>query len=146
MKTKIILLAIVIAAFILSFYISYGLSNKPKVTIKKNIIPVPQEFILNPYLQKLSANIEGKLIEKGKDYFVLESNNNKVKLFMEPRGLTFFALLSNPNEEVEYEDIKIGDSLKGGVSIIVSEENAIGMSAKRNRGDIIAHYFIVQNR
>lgn len=132
--------------FSISFYLSYSMTKKDKVIIKPNAIPVPQEFVLNPSLQNLYANIEGKLIEKGEDYLILESNGKKVKLFMEFNGLTSFALLSSPSGTLDDHDLQIGDTLKGGISILISDNSGIGMSTQRKRGDIIAHRFMVKNR
>ena len=146
MKRKIIFIFIIIIVGILSFLVTYKVANEDKIVIKKNEIAVPQEFVLNPSLQILSANIEGKLAEKADDYFILESGSNKVKIFLEPRGLTSFALSSSLNEHIDYNDLKIGDNLKGGVSIIVNSESAVGLSGNRNPGDIIANFFYVKNR
>lgn len=146
MKTKIVLGIIIAFVSILSFYLSYKIAKRDTTIIKRNEIAVPQEFILNPSLQVLSANIEGELTEKGNDYFVLESGNNKVKIFIEPRGLTTFALSSQLDKYIKYEDLKVGDTLKGGISIVISEESTIGMTGNKKRGDIIAHFFAVKNR
>lgn len=145
MKTKLILIVSILLC-ILSFWLAYRITNKNRVVIKKNEIAVPQEFILNPSLQQLSANVEGGLVEKAKDYFILGAGNNRVKIFIEQRGLTSFLLSSDLTKYIEYDNLKIGDTLKGGVSIVIDEESAIGMSGIRKRGDIIAHNFVVKNR
>lgn len=146
MKNKIILIFIALLVSALSFYTSYKIVKKDEAVIRKDEIAVPQKFILNPSLQVLSANVEGKLIEKGNDYFILGSGNNKVKIFIEPRGLTTFALLSHLDEPIDFEELMVGDILKGGVSIIVSEESVVGMTGSKKRADVIAHFMAVKNR
>ena len=146
MKRKIIFIFIIIIVGILSFLVTYKVTNKNQILIKKNEITVPQEFVLNPSLQILSANVEGKLAEKAEDYFMLESGNNKVKIFLEPRGLSSFALSSNLDKYIKYEDLKIGDNMKGGVSIVVNEESTVGMTGDRKAGDVVAHFFYVKDR
>ena len=146
MKRKIIFIFIIIIVGILSFLVTYKVANEDKIVIKKNEIAVPQEFVLNPSLQILSANVEGTLAEKADDYFILEADGHRVKIFIEPRGLTSFLLSSDMTKYIDYDELKVGDTLKGGVSIVVSEESTIGMTGERKRGDIIAHNFVVKNR
>src|SRR3989338_3524644 len=93
MKRKIIFIFIIIIVGILSFLVTYKVANEDKIVIKKNEIAVPQEFVLNPSLQILSANVEGTLAEKADDYFILEADVHRVKIFIEPRGLTSFLTL-----------------------------------------------------
>lgn len=143
---RIFLIVIILIFSSLSFFISYTVSKKDTAGAKGDKLPLPEEFITSPALQAFSANIQGVVVNKGSDYFVLEENARTVKLFLELNGITTFVPESNINTVLKFEDIKIGDRLKGGTSIVVSRESAVGMSAKRNRGDIIAHYFIVEKR
>ena len=146
MKRKLLFIFIISIVGILSFLVTYKVTNKNQILIKKNEITVPQEFVLNPSQQILSANVEGTLAEKADDYFILEADGHRVKIFIEPRGLTSFLLSSDMTKYIDYDELKVGDTLKGGVSIVVSEESTIGMTGERKRGDIIAHNFVVKNR
>lgn len=103
----------------------------------------PQILRIHSFLQQINASTEGIVAEKNDEYFILsDDKGNQLKLFYEPRGLTSFSDLKDLSKDIPYSDIKVGDRLKGGISIIVSKENAVGKTGNRKLGDMIAHRFI----
>ncbi len=117
-----------------------SLVTPPKEVIIRKTLPLM--LTKNLTLQQLSANVTGKIIVKDTISFTLESNGNQIKIYNEPRGITSFTDTVSKNE-LAYEEVKVGDTVSGGVSIVVSEENAVGRTGDRKPGDIIGHHFNV---
>ncbi len=97
----------------------------------------------------LYANAEGSVTSKATDSFVLEKEGNRLNLFVEEdQGITTFANQSdadpkNPSKS-HFSDLKVGQIVKGGVGILVSQQATLGKIPSRSQGDIIAHYMTIQ--
>lgn len=105
---------------------------------------LPVELVKNSVIDSLFANTEGYVSEKHNDYFVLKNNTNSIKLYVEEEMnvTNFYRGDAFENNHILYDDIKIGDHLSGGVSIV---PNSFGAKEFVNRqvGDIIAHVMVV---
>lgn len=130
------LIILILIGFISGFLIDRWI---PKVSPKMQI-PLPSEFLVSPLIDSFYANVEGIVVEKKKDSMVLEKDNQRIKIFIaEDMGLTTF---TKKNNKINYSDIKIGDNLKGGMSITVKLTPA-NISTQRKAGDIVGHRFTV---
>lgn len=97
----------------------------------------------------LYANAEGSVTSKATDSFVLEKDGNRLNIFVEEnQGITTFANLSDPDPknpaQSHFSDLKIGQTVKGGIGILVSQQAILGKVPSRSQGDIIAHYMTIQ--
>lgn len=138
-STKIILI-VLSTALGLIFGVMISLTQSEKEIIVRKTLPL--ELTKNLTLQQLSANVEGVVAAKNNEFFIVETNNQQITVYYEPRGLTSFTDKSSRGE-LKYEDLKIGDKVSGGISIIISSENAVGRTGNRKPGDVIAHHFNV---
>lgn len=118
----------------------YHILNKEKYLTEQF-----KQTALHPAVDSMHANVSGIVKQKEPDYFVLESDGETLTIYLEEAtGLTSFTKRTNlGSENIHYEDIKTGDSLKGGISIISNPESAVGLSKPRNPGDIIGQNFTV---
>lgn len=141
MKNKkiLILLIVCLIGIILGFFAA--LFSQSKHLIIRNTLPT--EIANNQTVQELSANIKGIIISKDQESFVLKTNSGDIKIYYDPQGMSLF-LKGNTNEEIPFKDLKVGDKLSGGVSIIISNQNIVGRLGKRRVGDIIAHNFNIE--
>lgn len=97
----------------------------------------------------LYANAEGSIESKAADSFVIAKDGNKLTLFVEEdQGITTFNDGSEVNPlnpaEPHFVDLKVGQTVKGGVSIFVSSQSALGITPIRVQGDIVAHYMTIE--
>lgn len=132
-----------IAGFLVGFYLNNKYYDQAKQT--KNSLPIPASFIVSPSLASLSADTEGKVINKTDDSLTIEKDGSKITLLIEEiSGLTRFTTKTNQGiQAIKFKDISIGDYIKGGLSVITKDSAAVGMSRPRKVGDIIAHAFMV---
>ena len=119
-----VLLILALIGFISGFLINRQL---PKAS-QQTQIPLPPEFIVSPLIDTFYANVEGKVMDKGKDYMVLQKDNNNIQILIEESiGRTTFAKQSGKTlTEIHFNDVKIGDYLKGGISIDVKGVKIVG--------------------
>lgn len=142
----------VIFAILIGFIfgaIIYKATNKTQNVNKaqETKASLPSEFVLNPVVEEFIARIDGTVISKTKDSFILEKNGNRATLHIEPRGITtFVGEKGGETKELDFNQVEAGDYLNGGVSVIVSVGNAVGRTGNRKPGDIIAHYFSVTHK
>lgn len=130
------LFSICFTAFAAGFFLERNLPKNPPASY----IPFPPEFLTSPLIGTFYANVEGTVRDKKKDFMILQKDNKIIKvLIAEDSGLTTFGKGKN---EIKFEDIKIGDSLKGGISIIVKPTPS-DISKQRKIGDIVGHRFTV---
>lgn len=97
----------------------------------------------------LYADAQGTVTSKATDSFILEKEANKLTLFVEEdQGITTFNDGSEVNPlnptKPHFVDLKVGQTVKGGVSIFVSVQSTLGLTPSRSQGDIIAHYMTIQ--
>lgn len=108
-------------------------------------LPLPVTFLANPVLDNVYANAEGTVIAKTEDSFIIEKDNQQITLFIEEKtGLTTFAKqTSSGQQSISFNEVQVGDYIRGGVSIVITTDRTVGLAKKRNVGDILAHRFIV---
>ena len=144
-----IFMILTVSGFWLGFWFEGRVLNSGKQPIpilsSKENLPLPEELITNPTVDKLMANTEGKVVEKKVSDFTLEKDGIKLKIYLEDeRGITRFRFETPQGfEDIGYEDIKVGDYLQGGISVFTSQSSARILSPKRNVGEVIAHTFNV---
>lgn len=124
------------------------LTVSDNISVVKDRLPVknlPADLVKNSVIDSLFANADGYVSEKYDNYFILKSNNNSIKLYVEEEMnvTNFYRNNSSEKNHILYSDIKIGDHLAGGVSIV---PNVFGAKEFVNRkvGDIIAHTMSVR--
>lgn len=148
MSKKIIFIFIIV---VIAVIIGIFLKNKKPVNNRTDLVekqlPVknlPAELVKNSVIDNLFANTEGYVSEKHEDYFVLKKNNNSIKLYVEEEMnvTNFYRGDAFENNHILYDDIKIGDYLSGGVSIVPNAFSAKEF-VNRHTGDIIAHVMVV---
>lgn len=111
-------------------------------------LPLPTTFLVNPVLDNVYANAEGSVIAKTEDSFVIEKDNQQITLFVEDKtGLTTFSKqTSSKQQSINFNEVQVGDYVRGGVSIVITADRAVGLAKKRNVGDILAHRFMVETK
>ena len=128
-KILLIFLAAIIgflAGVLISFLLPYG-------------NPVSR-YIANPIVEGLSGNTEGFIIAKTNDMITLKKGNSQIEIYIEEgRGLTTF--FDKDKKKMIFDEIRIGDYLTGGISILISPEDAASIG--RKSGDLIAQRFTV---
>lgn len=148
MGKRIIFIFITVITIII---VGIWLQNKKIINTSVNLVekqlPVknlPAELVKNSVIDNLFANTEGYVSEKHEDYFVLKKNNDRIKLYVEEKMnvTNFYRGDAFENNHILYDDIKIGDHLSGGVSIVPNEFGAKEF-VNRHAGDIIAHVMVV---
>jgi hypothetical protein len=153
MKKKIILsslfiIVISLLTIIVVILIQGKKDIKPIVNLTDKQLPaknLPAELIKNSVIDNLFANTEGYVLEKYDEYFVLSDNNsNTINLYVEEEMnvTNFYRDNSSESNHILYSDIKVGDHLSGGVSIVPNTSGAREF-INRKVGDIIAHTMIV---
>lgn len=116
--------------------------------IKSPTIPLPPEFLASPLIDTFYANVEGRVVTKTADSLTLQKDGNKLTMFIEEdTGLTSFSLSSKQGlQTLDFDDVRVGDYIKGGISIIATPSSAVGLSKPRKVGDVIAHRFTVERK
>lgn len=138
------ILITVIVGLSLGLGFKYIKLQNEKVTAK--VIPLPSEFLINPSVVSLSANVEGTVTKKTDDSFTLSNGAVEVDLHVEEEnGITSFSEKSSAGyTKLSFKDLRLGDRVKGGVSFVTHEQTSIMGSGKYNRiGDVIAHHFYI---
>lgn len=136
MKQTLLVLLIAAIGFAAGFMVEYQLLPKEA--------PLPSALLENPVIDELYADAEGIVIAKNEDSITLDKSGRQIIMYMEEgAGITLFSWQSNHSLRMDFSEVKIGDSLKGGVSIVVLPESTRGLSKSRNIGDMIANRFLV---
>lgn len=117
--------------------IEYVSSETGVKVIREKDVPLPPALLLNPLIYEWTARIDGTIVEKSKDTFVLERDG--MRALITKTGLTGFI---EPGSlipvYVQYEDLSIGDRLKGGVYIFGKKTGA--------GKNIVGGVFIVESK
>lgn len=140
-KTILLTSLIIVIGLLLGFTIQKLFFESSKSIMSS--LPLPAEVIEHQVIEKLSANVEGAVVEKGKDTMILEKDNRRVTIHIEESVniSTFDKEISGKFEHIHFADIKEGDYVRGGVAIVVSPESAVGFIKNYKPGDIIGHNF-----
>lgn len=136
-KAYIIVILLAILSFSGSFYISQSIT-KPS----HERVPVVRQVAQYTALQSFAVNITGTVAEVGSDYLVISDGKSSAKVKYQENGVSDFRE-SSSKKSLKLTDVKIGDKVHGGVTIIISPENAVGLINKAP-GDIIAHNLIFE--
>lgn len=120
-----------------------------KEPVMYNDAPDMYTLITQSSVDHLYANAQGSVASKATDSFVIEKDGNRLTIFVEEdQGITTFNDGSEVNPlnptKPHFVDLKVGQTVKGGVSIFVSKQSTIGTTPSRSQGDIIAHYMTIQ--
>lgn len=117
-------------------------SSMQQTKIVREVLP---KKILKDYsLQKMNANMTGTVTEVSKDNVTIQTpNGTTFKGYNEPQGIT--TVVDNTGKTLKFGDIKVGDNLVGGISIVVAEEAMVGSTGNRKAGDVVLHYVQVNN-
>jgi hypothetical protein len=153
MKKKVILsllfiIVISLSTIVVVFLVQSKKDIKPIVNLTNKQLPaknLPVELIKNSVIDNLFANTEGYVSEKYDKHFILSNGNNTIKLYVEEdMNITnFYRGDSSKSNHILFSDIKVGDHLSGGVSIVPNKFGAEEFINRYNPGDIIAHTMIV---
>jgi hypothetical protein len=88
--------------------------------LAKEELRIPRELIDNPVISDWQADVDGILVEKNKDNFVLESNGKRLVIDISKMPLNvdrFFDRRGNQRKPIHYEDIPLGVRMQGVTSI-----------------------------
>lgn len=111
-------------------------------TVKPKTLPLPGDFLSSSILSSLYANADGKVIAKTNDSFTIKKGPDTLVLSIkETVGITTF-MEKTPQgfKNIKFQDVKVGDEVKGGISITLQS------SPTRRSDEIIAHSFIVTHK
>lgn len=106
-------------------------NNASQVVSKTNPIPTigntdprqlldPIEILKSGVFTEWGASIEGTVVKKSVDSFTVEKNGRQVEIFLQKSFTGFYAELPGTRsfpKKITFEDLKVGDSVKGGVTI-----------------------------
>ena len=143
MKKKYVIYSIIaIAVSIGSYFIGRLLAPevKPKQDVIRTVLPA--KVVTDLAVQQLNADIQGTITKKDKESITfLTSKGTSIKAYEEPQGIT--TLVKTDTSAIRFEDLKVGDEIEGGISVVVSEESTVGKTGQRKVGDVILHYITV---
>ena len=105
---------------------------------------LPKKVLKDYSLQKMNANMVGTITAVSKDFMTIQTpNGTTFKGYNEPQGIT--SLVDSSGKELKFSDLKVGEKLVGGISIVVAEEAMVGSTGNRKAGDVVLHYIQVNN-
>ncbi|MFI5265138.1 MAG: hypothetical protein ACHQT7_00120 [Candidatus Levyibacteriota bacterium] len=126
-----------------SFIIGLNMRSKQIVpqnepTIIRKVLP--DKIVTDYQLQQLNANFTGKIVAVAADHVTIETQNGtRFDGYNEPQGITNVVSVGS-GQPMKFGDIKIGNTIVGGMNVILSKESTVGTTGQRKVGDVILHY------
>lgn len=113
---------------------------KPRQDIVRTVLP--PKVVTDFAVQQLNADIQGTITAKdNQSVTFITSKGTTVKAYEEPQGIT--TLVKADELPITLAELKVGDKINGGISVVVSEESTVGKTGQRKVGDVILHYVTV---
>ncbi len=142
-----ILIILSLAVTVLSISLGYYLKTLPKPIpiLTKQEVPLKVELLTNPLLTKIYANVEGKVIKKDINSFVLKTDRQELIIYVEEEiNLSSFDKQEGKKvEKSDFNNLQPGDNVRGGINIVTDKTQTQGLKNKYQVGDIIAHNFTI---
>lgn len=141
MRRLILINVIAVLTGLLAGYLINSQVAKP-ATVSPESIPLPANFLSSQVVTDLYANAEGVVIAKTEDSLTIKKGSDTLILSVkESMGLTtFFEKTPQGIKPIKFQDIKAGDNIKGGISIVLQS------TPTRKKDEIIAHALTVTHK
>lgn len=92
----------------------------PTVNSDPRVLLDPIEILKSPIFTEWSGSVEGKVISKDTDSFVIEKNGRQLTVYLQ-QTLSGFYKESESTEDfpakIEYEELSVGDTVRGAVTV-----------------------------
>lgn len=91
----------------------------PRVNSDPKLVVDPIAILESPVFTEWGGSVEGKVVAKDADSFTIERNSMRVQIYLQQSLTGFYVEGANPNtpSKTTFEAIKVGDTLRGGVTI-----------------------------
>jgi flagellar basal body-associated protein FliL len=91
----------------------------PRINADPKLVVDPIAILESPVFTEWGGSVEGKVVAKDADSFTLERNNMHVQIYLQQSLTGFYSEGATPNvpSKTTFEAIKVGDTLRGGVTI-----------------------------